>query len=285
MLIGQPVLAIFHPEDRAAVLQRMDDANRTTGRVESWELRKLHRDGRIVWVRENVRRLAGSGHLLVLCEDVTEQRALEERILGICERERESMAGDLHDDLGQRLAGLTYLVRALHLRLQDAGHAEADSALQIAAHADDALARLRALSHVMSAQGVPERGLVPSLRMLAEVFAAIHGIQCSVLADPRVALDERTDAADLYRIVQEALTNALRHGRARRVEIALALRDGRVVLHVHDDGCGITAAGRDPEGMGLRTMRYRANRLGASFTAQPAAAGGFEVLVMLPAPG
>jgi len=281
-LIGQPVLAIFHPDDRNAVLQRMEDANRAAGRVEPWELRKVRRDGSIIWVRETVRRLADSGNLLVLCEDVTERRALEERILSISECERERVAEDLHDDLGQRLSGLAYLVRALQLRLQDAAHPEAGLANEIAGHADDALARLRALSHVMSALEVPERGLVPSLQMLAEVIASIHGIECQVRCDPRVQFDEPTCASDLYRIVQEALTNAVRHGQAKHIEISLALREGRTVLHVHDDGRGPTAGDRDPEGMGLKTMRYRATRLGATLTAGAATGGGFEVVVTLP---
>jgi len=282
-LMGQPVLAIFHPDDRGAVLQRMDDAKAAAGRVESWELRKVRRDGSIIWVRETVRRLADSGNLLVLCEDVTERRALEERILDVCERERERMAEDLHDDLGQRLAGLTYLVRALHLRLQEVKHSESELTGQIASHADDALARLRAMSHVMSALEVPERGLVPSLRMLAEFTGAIHSIECRVVADPRAVLDEPTHAADLYRIVQEALNNAVRHGQAKHIEVALGVRGGRTVLHVHDDGRGPVSGERDPEGMGLRTMRYRATRLGATFTARAAAKGGFEVVVTLAA--
>lgn len=282
-LIGKSVLSVFHPEDRAAVLQRLQDANRSGERVESWELRKVRRDGSIMWVRESVRRLAECGNFLMLCEDVTERRSLEERILGIGESERERVAEELHDDLGQRLSGLAYQIRAQQLRLQEAANPEAAKAAEIAGYADDALARLRSLSHVMSGIDVPARGLASSLQELAEFFASIHEVRCSVRCDPRVRLDEATYATDLYRIVQEALTNAVRHGHARSIEISLSIEDGCIGLRVVDDGRASDQDARGPVGMGLRNMRYRATRLGAAFKAGTVSEGGFEVAVTLPA--
>ncbi len=212
--------------------------------------------------------------------DVTEQRRLEREILEVAAREQERMARDLHDGLGQVLTGAAFRLQALHNRLEQGDRdGLAADALRTRELVEDALGQARAIARGLFPINTERDGLAEALARLAADAEEAFGITCTFAGDP-VTVSSREHAAHLYRIAQEAMTNATRHGRARTVEITLA-RDGDVVtLSVRDDGVGIPeAALAGGEGLGLRTMRYRADRVGGEVEVRPREGGGTVVAV------
>lgn len=197
--------------------------------------------------------------------------------------EKLRMARDLHDGVGHGLA-----VIAMHagvgLHLLERDPAGARSSLEAIREASrETLEALRAeLSSLAGEQArrAPRRGLDDLESLVARVRAAGLEISCegTAVADPgRLPAD--VDAA-AYAIVQEALTNVLRHSGAARVDVSLEHHDGRLVVTVTDDGLG--GAVQD-EGMGMGGMRARAAALGGTLVAGPRERGGFEVRAVLPA--
>jgi len=100
---------------------------------------------------------------------------------------------------------------------------------------------------------------------------------------PGITLDDPASLIQLYRITQEAITNAVRHGRAKNIYVDLVEVEGRVILTVEDDGVGIDHANPSPPGLGVRTMRHRARMIGATLAIEPADGGGTIVTCKLPA--
>jgi signal transduction histidine kinase len=107
-----------------------------------------------------------------------------------------------------------------------------------------------------------------ALEALAKQISELFRINCRLLCPEGVLLEDNVKAAHLSRIAQEALNNAVKHGRARSIDIELFAQDGRVILQVTDDGVGFTQIPKEHKGMGLRTMKYRADLIGADFAIQ-----------------
>ncbi len=199
--------------------------------------------------------------------DVTERRRLERLVLNLADAERQRIGADLHDGLGQHLTGLACIATALRDRLAGAVPAEAESAGLIAQLANDATVQSRALARGLSAVQLEVHGLAAALEDLALQSQRLHGVECRFsLRGPAPELEHLT-AIHVYRIAQEAIHNAVRHGGARRIRVALIGRPGRSRLLVLDDGAGFEAQpSARPTGSGLRLMNYRATLLGGGVT-------------------
>lgn len=207
-----------------------------------------------------------------------ERRASVGRALRAQEGERARIARELHDELGQTLT-------ALKLRADGAAQrGDDDAALaEIGAALDDALDEIRRIARELRPEALDDLGLVNALISLcvrmdaggrARVAWTMDGDPPTLDADRELAL---------YRVAQEAVTNALRHADAHRVEVTLATHDGRVTLGVADDGRGLPdGAGRDG-GAGLAGMRERALLVGGNLEVASSPAGGTTVRLTLPA--
>ena len=216
--------------------------------------------------------------------DVTERRRLEAEVLEIAAMEQERIARDLHDGLGQVMTGASFVVEALRAQLAAAGHdalaADAERAGELIGQA---LSQARAIARGLSPIDVEPTGLMTALAGLAGDAEAAHGLSATFTYDAPALVRSRENAADLYRIAQEALSNAARHAKAETVRIAIAHRDEGVVLSVRDDGRGIAPDALDGgRGLGLRSMRARAERLGGTLAIEPAEGGGTRVSVTFP---
>jgi signal transduction histidine kinase len=197
--------------------------------------------------------------------DVSARRWLERRLLTVCDDEQQRIGADLHDGLGQQLTGLSCLAAALRDRLKQAQPAEATQAGMIADLANEAIAHSRALARGLCPVQLENAGLVLALEELAGQAHTLHGIECSFeLKGPAPQCDHLT-ALHLYRITQEAITNAVRHGKARQVRVSLSSRGQQYRLAIVDDGRGfpVDAHGRATGG-GLRLMGYRAAVIGGN---------------------
>lgn len=199
-----------------------------------------------------------------LVRDISDRRALEQEVLRATEDERRRIGQDLHDGLGQMLTGLSLIAASLARRIPDASLSSEVSDLASMMREADQYARTlaRGLVPVDLEQG----GLEGALSRLSQSAVRLFDVACTFEARGGPPVEDTTVGAHLYRIAQEAVSNAVRHGNARRIDIALEQSPSAVVLRVGDDGKGFQAEALDrPEGgIGLRIMQHRARLIAAA---------------------
>ena len=164
----------------------------------------------------------------------------------------------------------------LETELAAAGYPQAPQAGRIQALVHEALERARLLARGLAPVGVEEGGLASALQELADNAAQLFHLRCEFKGEP-VGLADVGAATHLYRIAQEAITNAVKHGHAKRVVISLTDAGDCFELKVVDDGRGFARTTAALAGMGLRIMKYRAAMLGATLEVQSAPGQGTTV--------
>ena len=178
----------------------------------------------------------------------------------------------------QRLGGIQLLSGVLEKELTAEGHPQAKQVGRILAQVHEALERARLLARGLAPVGLEAEGLATALGELADNSAQLFRIACEFRADAPVVLADPSAAAHLYRIAQEAITNAVKHGGAKRVVIRLDEAKDTFELKINDDGRGFTpAAEATTSGMGLRIMKYRAAMIGATLEVRAAIGRGTTV--------
>jgi signal transduction histidine kinase len=209
--------------------------------------------------------------------DVTERRRLEKQILEAGERERQSIGQDLHDDLCQQLTGIACLPRVMQQRLTARTADEAGDAGTILDLVQRAIECCRGLSKGLQPVTLEADGLVAALRELCGRMEKVFGVPCRFQGDAgTVAFRDAAVATHLYRIAQEAITNAVKHARPKQIGVDLVAAGERLVLAVEDDGVGIPEV-LPAEGLGLQTMRHRARMIGATLSIDREPGGGTTV--------
>jgi len=176
--------------------------------------------------------------------------------------------------LCQRLGGLQLLSGVLEKELAAEGHPVAPQAGRILSQVHEALERARLLAHGLAPVAVEEGGLTTALEELADNAAQLFHIRCEFHGELPVGIADAGAATHLYRIAQEAITNAVKHGRAKRVVISLTDAGDSFKLRVSDEGRGFDRTRAAAAGMGLRIMKYRAAMLGATLEVRSAAGQG-----------
>jgi signal transduction histidine kinase len=198
---------------------------------------------------------------------------LEREIVNITEAEQRRIGQDLHDGLCQYLAGLTCSATSLHGDLQKLHlHAEANAAGELVTLLQDAVVQTRDLARKLVPAHVSRLGLVLALESLTQSVTRLHGINCKFRSHANSANWDEQTATHLYRIAQEAINNATRHGKANNIFLFLNGSGRPTRLRVLDDGAGISESGS--EGMGLDIMRYRARLIGGQLTIRRRNSGG-----------
>jgi signal transduction histidine kinase len=195
-------------------------------------------------------------------------------------REQQGLLHTLHDSLGQTLTGLGMLATGL---ARQAPSATVERATQIGELAQQAITQVRQLARGLFPLEIDVQSFIPALRELASTTQTIHGIRVAVEGGDTSLVGDVQVATQLYRIAQEAVTNAVKHASAKSITIAARSSQGVARLQVTDDGIGIT--GRKSDGMGLRIMMYRAVSIGATLSIEPATPGGTTVTCTLRQPG
>ena len=203
---------------------------------------------------------------------------LEDEIINISEREQQRIGRDLHDDICQYLAAIGLTVTMLKQELEKTSLIQPSRLGEIADHLRDAATRVRQLARGLSPVDQDEGGLESALEELAASTSKLTGIACSFVGSgPDLELSSNA-AIHLFRIAQEAVSNAVKHGRARRVIIALDTANGSSSLRVSDDGVGFFLPAGERKGMGLNTMRYRARMIGGELEIHPNTPSGTTVI-------
>ena len=190
---------------------------------------------------------------------------LEREIVNISEAEQRRIGQDLHDGLCQYLAGLTCSASSLRDDLQRSDlHTDANAAGELVTLLQDAVVQTRDLARELVPAHVCRLGLVLALESLAQSVTRLHGVNCRFRSHASSANWEEHTAMHLYRIAQEAINNATRHGKAGNIFLFLNAAGRSIKLRVVDDGAGISES--DSAGMGLDIMRYRARLIGGQLT-------------------
>jgi PAS domain S-box-containing protein len=199
--------------------------------------------------------------VLVVVRDVTEQMRLEKELLDVSNRERERIGHDLHDGLSQQLTGIALLCKVLQQQLDSRGLPEAERARQIETLVEDALSQTKSLARGLAPVELDAGGLAAALQDLAHGVEALHGVRCRCRCERNITVAGRGEAVHLYRIAQEAVSNAVKHAKPSRIAIELTSSMGRLRLTIEDDGTGIGDDSSTHRGMGLHIMRYRARMI------------------------
>jgi two-component system CheB/CheR fusion protein len=217
--------------------------------------------------------------------DITERKRLEKEILEISEREQRRIGQDLHDGLCQHLAGIEMLGQVLAQKLGPKSKAHAQRADQIAAAVREAISQTRLLARGLSPVTLESEGLMSALAELALNTEKLFGRRCRFHCPTEVRFDNHAAATHLFRITQEAVSNALKHGRAKNIEIGLREDAHQLHLRVVDDGIGFPANFTRGKGMGLRIMQSRIGMVGGQLTLERNSGAGTAVLITAPKSG
>jgi signal transduction histidine kinase len=216
---------------------------------------------------------------------IAERRRLEYELLEITEKERRRIGLDLHDDLGQQLSGLALMTKGLELKLAKRRARETADAARIHKLVQQALTHARDLAHDLATLDLTGDDLPAAFDGLAKHAAELFRISCEFKAAGTLPMLESNIASQLYKIAQEAITNAIKHAKATRVGISLANGSAAVILTVHNNGLPFPNLTGSSTGMGLRIMNYRANLIGATLEIESAGARGTRVICTVPLEG
>jgi PAS domain S-box-containing protein len=280
----------IHPDDRARVLEAREQA---LERHSAYSIEyRIHRadNGEAAWLavfgRYYYNESGEAVRFLGVAFDITrrkelEREAVQREVLGIAAREQRQIGQELHDGVGQELTGLGLMAQSLAQRLPEAA-AEKRIALRLSAGLDSVHQRVRELSRGLIPVHVESRGLSAALDDLAARTTESSGISVTAECPDWVELPDHATATQLFRIAQEAVSNAVRHGRPRHIRLTLLTEPNGLRLRIRDDGIGIQG-GPDPcDGLGLRIMQYRAEQIGGVLQIDPSEGGGTVVSCTLP---
>lgn len=266
-IVGQSIFLLI-PEDREneepAILAKI----RQGQAVDHYETVRRRKDGRLIDISVTVSPIRDAEGAIIgaskVARDISERKKLEKEIIEISNREQQRIGQDLHDGLCQELAGIQLMCQVLEQKLTAKSKAEAKQVGGIAEHVREAISHTRKLARGLSPVELEANGFMSALSELAVHAKKLFGLECRVEAREPVFIHDNVAATHLYRIVQESINNAVKHGRAKRAVISLKPAGDKVVLTVTDNGVGIPAAKPTGSGMGLHIMRYRASVLKAA---------------------
>ena len=203
-----------------------------------------------------------------LQQEINERKRLEKQLLEISDREQRRIGQDLHDGLGQQLTGIKLLVKHLHNRLTRLEIPESKIATEINSQVKEAIKQTRALAQGLYLVRFQQIGLLAAMTEMATNISERYDIDCRFEADAEINLQEPTQITHLYRITQEAINNAIKHGCAKMIHIHLSGDNGHLRLRIHDNGTGVVSPATT-SGIGILTMQSRAAMLGGKLDIQP----------------
>jgi PAS domain S-box-containing protein len=263
-MLASPILSYVDARDRARVESALH--RRRAGIRERHDVRFRRRDGSELCVIlagtpifDEAGRYQGS---LKMATDITERKRLQRGIAEISSLEQQRIGRDLHDVLGQNITGISFLSKILEQKLRSLALSEAQEAAEIGRLAALTNRQARSLARALSPVDLTAANFEAKMNEFAAGVQEIFSIPCACECDRHVRIPDDDTAVHLFRIAQEAINNAVRHGHARNILIHLTEEAGRRMLMVQDDGCGMPEDARTRDGMGLQIMDYRASAIG-----------------------
>lgn len=274
-LIGTSPEVIIHPDEWPRVKELI--RRRIEGDLEeaTFATRGQTRGGETVHLEATGRRIEHNGKPALVggSLDVTEKRRLEKDLINMRDEHQRRMGRELHDGVAPLLAAASMMTQGLSKRLKQGETPDVEEFANVAEYIQNAADEVRALSHGLNPPGL-DLGLPMALDDLASQTESRSGPSCSLEVDDTLPELSDTLATQLYRIAQEAVNNAIQHADAEHVSIRLTWNeDDGLVLGVEDDGRGLDASKDAEEGLGMRTMRHRANLIDGALTIEETSGG------------
>lgn len=274
-----------HADDLERILEAREQARRErTPYCAEYRIRRAD-SGAIVWLAIFGRFVEDDTgapvRFLGVSFDITRRKVLEREVLDIAAREQRRIGQELHDSVGQEITGLGLMANVLVRRLQDRV-TERQIAGRLITQLDRVHQQVRALSRGLVPVQVEAKGLWAALDDLAVAASEQSGITVTFDCPEWEEGPDHATATELFRIAQEAVSNALRHGQPQHVRLSLFVGNDGLHLSVRDNGAGMKDSVDESNGMGLRIMRYRAGLIGGVLHIDPAQGGGTVVTCVLP---
>jgi signal transduction histidine kinase len=219
---------------------------------------------------------------VALASEMQERTRLEKELLEIGERGQREIGHDLHDSLGQHLTATAFASQVLKEQLEGKSLPEAASARQLVKMVEEAIALTRTIARGLQPVEVEAEGLMNGFQELAGSVSERFNVSCEFECREPVLLHDAARSTHLYRIAQEAITNAIKHGKAKFINISLEKTEEALTLTITDDGVGLPENALKGEGMGLRIMAYRAGMIDATFKIERLSESGTRVTCKLP---
>jgi len=281
--LGHSFFNAFSPgrTDGQDLLKRL----RARETVHNFRLVRRHKNGSLRHMLVDATPIISGTKLLyssVFLRDITDRVELEQEILHVTEREQRRIAQDLHDGLGQQLVGAGYLTNSLKQDFAAKSLPEAERLGRIQEAINAAIAQTRNLARGVQPVEPEPNGLMVALGKLAEQTQKTFPIRCQFTCRPPVLLTDNTLACHLFRIAQEAVTNALKHGHPDRIQITLSQTPAGLRLAIKNNGANLPARPSKKAGMGLRIMRHRAGLMGGKLELQNKAGSGLTIVCTVP---
>jgi PAS domain S-box-containing protein len=256
---------------------------RVPGDYESHWLTRNAVQRRIAWSSTILPQLDGSAQYMIATGiDITERRRLQQSILEVSGREQRRIGQDLHDGLGQHLTGIAFMSKVLEQKLAERSMPETADADKILRLVNEAISRTRELARGLSPVVSEAHGLMSALGQLSNEIEDLFRISCRCECDEPVLIDNVDLSTHLYHIAQEAVNNAIKHGKAKHIVIRLGASNDSGMLTISDDGAGFPNNAPRDSGMGLHIMAYRANMIGGTLQVGPGESGGAKVACTFP---
>jgi|GEM_PF-2588119 len=210
-------------------------------------------------------------------EEIVERKNVEKEILEIAEKEQRRFGAQLHDSLCQELAGILMMARVVSQKLEKKSASETVDLTKVNDLLSEAISRARDLARGLYPVDPESNSLMLTLRELTLRTQALYNISCDFICPHPILVSDNNTATHLFRIAQEAVNNAAKHGEASRIEVRLDDEKDHLVLTVRDDGKGKVDLIRSRPGIGLHIMKYRARMLNASLTIEELSPHGTQL--------
>ncbi len=241
------------PELRAAIFFPIMTSDQLVGVMEFFADEVLPPDPRFEQTVRNVG--IQLGHVIL-------RKDLEKEIADLADAEQRRMGEVLHDSIGQQVTAIEIIMKTLHTRLERASRPEASAAADLVGHIRDTRHQVNALvKGLMPGEFDISKGLIDALQALCTRTSALFDVECEIGHDGPLTIADPTKGNHVYRIVREAMHNAVKHGQCSRigVEARPLAEEGLITIQIHDNGRGLMAASSGDGGMGWRLMQHRAN--------------------------
>lgn len=274
------------PLDSARVYQHVTVASRGET-APACEYRMVTASAAVVWVRHwwavarGTSAIRHGGRVEGFVQIIDQRKALEAECIRIGERERFRLGEELHDDVCQLMAGLACMLELLGRQVKQVSPHLSSSVNELVSEVQGGLVRTRSLAHGLVPFGLVALGLPAALAELARRTTTCRRVEVVTHFGPNLPVIRPELILHLYRIAQESIGNAVKHGGAGKIVLRLGRRGPGLSMTIRDNGTGISAKPHPYRGVGLDIMRHRAFEIGADLVISSWPRGGTLVTVRL----
>jgi len=217
-----------------------------------------------------------------LTAEIAARERLERELLHVSEREQRRVAHDIHDSLCQHLTGTAFASQIVAENLRSENSPQADNAAKVVELIEEGISLSRNLAKGLSSVETANTGLMEALEDFTSNTSELFKLSCRFECPLPFLIHDPETANHLYRITQEAVGNAIKHGQARNIVVQLEHSKAGKLLRISDDGSGIPSSHMNGSGMGFRIMSYRAELIGAKLNIRSRGISGTVVTCLLP---